>query len=95
MLEGQLVRMDKHGQRGHAGSYERLKSRCPLCHAEVQRTFSARFGQSSGLGDLEPFAFVGLWLSQCTDQQGQPGHHRKFKPDADAVRAYAQAQCWV
>ena len=95
MLEGVLVRFEQHGQLGQLGSYERLRARCPACHADVQRTFSAKFGRVSGLGDLEPFAFVGLWLSYCTDQQGQPGHHKKFKPTPELVRAYAQGQCWV
>ena len=65
LLEGHLVRFDQHGQRGHTGSYEKMRSCCPLCHLGVRRILTAGFGEDGGLGGFGPFAFVGLGLGDC------------------------------
>ena len=104
ILEGATVTYEKHGQHGQRGSYERLRTTCPLhpcCYA--QRSFSARLAKKASLPvDVEPYAFIGLWLSQREDprfsprQDGQQQEfHDKWKPDAASIARYARDQGWV
>ena len=102
VLEGATVTFEKHGLRGHPGAYERLRVRCPLhSNCEAQRSFSARLAEQSGLPvDLEPYAFIGLWLSRRHDsefpgQHGQQVPHNKWKPDPGSVALYAWKNWWV
>ena len=89
MLEGAVVHYEKHGQRGQPGSYERLRARCPTCKKEVQRPFSTRLAAASGLADQEPYAYVGVWLSMCSDS------HKSWKPDAAETKEYARIRQWI
>ena len=104
ILEGATVTYEKHGQQGQPGSYERLRAKCPFhpnCHG--QRSFSARFAKQASLPvDLEPYAFIGLWLSKREDPRFLPGQdgqqkewHDKWKPDAASIARYAREQGWV
>ena len=92
--------MKKHGQRGQPRSYERLRAKCP-CHpkCDAQRSFSVRLAARSGLPvDLEPYAFIGLWLSRREDPRFAPGQkerHDKWRPEAASVASYAREQGWV
>ncbi len=96
LLEGATIQYEKHGHHGQPGAYERLRAKCPLHGAkcDVQRSFSTRLAARSGLGDLEPYAFVGLWLSKSNDFADRASH-RAWKPEPDAVAAYAREQQWL
>ena len=89
LLEGVHCEYEKR-----TGRYERLRAQCPKCNARVQRSFSASLARASGLGDLEPFAFVGDWLSRCTDS-ADTGSHKSWRPSAPDVKAYATRCQWV
>ena len=88
---------DGHGALGQPGAYRRLRVKCPVhdrCGA--LRSFSARFGWASGLGDQEPFAFLGCWLraaSTYPDDAETP--HAAWKPSVREVQAYAQSMGWA
>ena len=92
-LEGVSVIFDKHGFRGQRGAYERLIAFCPKCKVQVQRSFSAKFSKVSGLGDLEPYAFIGCWLSRCSSFSSK-AEHKAWKPTVEDVKAYAAGQSW-
>ena len=69
LLEGVEVHEEAHGPCGQPGSYRRLVVMCPghagkRCKCRKTRSFSERLGKQSGLGDLEPYAFLGLWLRE-------------------------------
>ena len=96
-IENVKVTYEKHGVRGLPRSYERLRAKCTnALHAgcRVQRSFSARFAAASGLGDLEPYAFIGAWLSQHGQHAGRK-EHEGYKPSPDQVLAYAKQCQWV
>ena len=98
VLEGATATLEKHGVRGQPGAYERLRVKCPLHpNCEAQRSFSAKLAEQSGLPEyLEPYAFIGLWLSQASDAEF-PGQvpHNKWKPDPGSVASCAWENWWV
>ena len=88
-VEGCPVVFERHGALGQPGSYRRVKVKCPRHHAcWGTRSFSSRLAKASGLGDQEPYAFLGVWLrrgAECATRE----EHRHFKPSPEATRAYA------
>ena len=93
-LEGTAVLFDSNGEAGQPKSYRRIQVVCQH-HATCKRTrkFGTKQGQRSGLGDLEPYAFLGSWLRQgawLTDVLD----HKQFDPDTATVQAYAAEHGW-
>ena len=89
------------------GSYRRMKvDKCPIHGAKCNksRAFSAKFGEASGLGEEEPFAYLGAWLKLGEDQvrfpdaeahkTGWPGK-RSQGLRVEEVRAYAKDMGWL
>ena len=96
-VENVKVTYEKHGFRGMPRSYERLRAKCPNpshVGCGVQRSFSARLAVASGLGDLEPYDFVGAWLSQH-GLHASKKDHESAKPSLDQVLDYARQRQWV
>ena len=60
LVEGMELAYEPHGVCGQPGSYRRLRARCPH-HTECAkpRVFSEALGRKSGLGDDEPYAYLG------------------------------------
>ena len=89
---------EKRGVADTPGSYHRLAVSC-TCHGrkagscKKTRAFSDRVGQKSGLGDMEPYAFLGAWL-RARDRFDTAEAHKRFLPDADEVLAYAKERHW-
>ena len=88
------------------GSYKRMKvEKCPV-HGKgcfKSRTFSAKFGRASGLGEEEPFAYLGAWMKLGEDRDRFPDTeaHRKsgwtneLGPSVQEVQAYAKDMGWL
>ena len=87
ILEGVKVKVNKHGVLGQPGSYERVVGKCPKCKVERQRSFSVNL--ENGLGELEPYAYVGVWLRR---RRGfaSPDEHKAYKPSPAEVEEYAE-----
>ena len=70
------------------------------CHKT--RVFNAKFGEATGLGDQEPFAYLGAWLKLGEDRDRFPdaGAHKKTGwpnkrgPSVEEVRTYARSMGW-
>ena len=87
------------------GSYRRMKvEKCPVhgegCHKT--RTFSAKFAAASGLGEEEPFAYLGCWLSLGEDRDQFPdaqshktGWPNKKGPSVEEVKTCARTLGWM
>jgi len=98
-VEGVRIDHEAHGVIGTPGSYRRVKASCPH-HAPdgkskcmISRSFGTRTGQLSGLGDMEPYAFVGAWL-QKRAEFADCAEHKLYKPDVEETLAYARGQGW-
>ena len=98
-VEGVAVYEEAHGVAGQRGSYRRLAVVCEH-HAckrgacRKRRNFGTRSGQQSGLGDLEPWAFLGVWLRAHARFEDADAHV-KYSPSASEVMAYVQEQQWL
>ena len=74
-IEGQRCKVETHGTPGSRGYYKRLIVRCPLAskaHSGGQCEYKKRnVGQAQTIhyGELEPVAFLGVWL-----REGRVGH---------------------
>ena len=89
-VEGVDVQQETWGVHGRPGSYQRLKVQCPWHKkCRMTRSFSSKFGRDSGLGDLEPYAYLGRWLQAAADYDGGKAH-QGFKPSVVEVQAYAR-----
>ena len=88
MLEGVVLHEEAHGVIGQPGSYRRLVVRCPH-HKSCRKTrsFGVRRVAQSGLGDIEPYAFLGCWLSAHSRLEASA--HKHFAPTMAEVVAYA------
>ena len=65
VVEGVAVQEEAWGLLSCAGSYRRLIVRCPVHQGcKKKRNYDTEDSRSGGLGHLEPFAFLGCWLSQ-------------------------------
>ena len=89
------------------GVYRRMKvEKCPI-HGEgcsKSRVFSEKFARESGLGEDEPFAYLGAWLKLGEDRGRFPdaAAHKtgwllpnKKGPSVEEVKAYAQDMGWL
>ena len=96
VLEGVQLEEEYHGVPGTRGAYKRLRAVCQA-HAKCrsQRSFSQKFGRASGLGDQEPFAFLGCWLRAAPNFVENPEGHARWKPSTDEVVAYANSMGWT
>ena len=92
-LEGSAVAVETHGVLGQPGSYRRLVVRC-MHHAtkgapcRKTRAFGVRSVGQLGLGDAEPYAFLGAWLREHASFKDSEAHKR-FTPTGQQVAAYA------
>ena len=78
---------------------------CPTHGKECfkSRVFNAKFGEESGLGVEEPYAYLGCWLKLGEDRGRFPDaeSHKKSGwannkgPSVEEVRAYARATGWL
>ena len=97
LIEGVLAHEECHGVIGMPGSYRRLVVTCDRHRGakccRKTRAFGARAGQASGLGDLEPHAFLGVWL-QASERFGDGAEHNKYRPSTQEVLAYARDRGW-
>ena len=96
-LEGVAVNVEQHGQLGDIRSYRRLVVVCPCGeHRDGKPCVKKRntgTRQTSAIGQLEPFAFLGAWLS-ARDNFATRDEHVAHAPSQAAVRAYAEARGW-
>ena len=97
-MEGVEVYEEAHGIMGQPGSYRRLIVKCPH-HSTTgnpcrkTRSFGVRSAEKSGLGDMEPYAFLGAWL-QAHEQFADGTAHKRFGPSPAQVTSYAVALGW-
>ena len=87
VLEDHVLKYDEWGVRGQAGHYIRWKVTC-RCNGKEHvktRSLSENYGRETGLGQLEPFAYLGQWIR---------GHKAKlpsqYKPSIEETVAYAR-----
>jgi hypothetical protein len=98
LVEGVKLQEETHGVVGTDNYYSRFSAKCPL-HLGAKacrktRCFGVRAAASSGLGDLEPAAFLGVWLAKA-GQFSTADEHKAFVPLASEVKAYASRQGWT
>ncbi len=98
LLEGTEVREEKHGVMGGINAYHRLRVDCPHHKGakppcRMSRAFDTRGGRSAGLGDMEPYAFLGAWLCRHSEFASAQ-EHKAYKPSSADVKAYALAHGW-
>ncbi len=99
IVEGVEVHEEAHGVIGQPGSYRRLIVRCgqhggPRAQCRKTRSFGTREGQRSGLGDIEPFAFLGAWLKAHSKFE-DAATHKRYSPGVEEVHAYAVENRWT
>ena len=78
---------------GQPGSHRRVKAKCPW-HRKCEKTcaFSVDYGRRSGLGDQEPYAFLGAWIVAGARWGKEDWRqHRQYKPSKAEVQEYARA----
>ncbi len=102
-LEGVPVWEDVHGTPGSAGGYRRFFVRCPLaggahemggqCGPCAKRRGTGP-AQTAGIGPMEPFAYLGVWLRRASDFASR-GEHVRYRPSPDTVAAYARERGWL
>ena len=96
-VEGVAVSVEQHGQLGELRSYRRLVVVCPCGeHRDGKPCVKKRntgTRQTSAIGQLEPLAFLGAWLS-ARDNFATRDEHVAHAPSQAAVRAYAEARGW-
>ena len=101
LLEGAELKYDPR-----PGSYRRMKVNvCPTHgkNCSKSRAFSEKFGRRSGLGDEEPFAYLGCWLRMGEDLARFPdaethkkeGWPDKQGPSTEEVQEYARSMGWM
>jgi hypothetical protein len=77
--------------------YSRFSAKCPVhtgtTACRKTRCFGVRAAASTGLGDLEPAAFLGAWLAKA-GQFSTAAEHKSFVPPAAEVRDYAGRLGW-
>ena len=98
ILEGSEVVEEAHGVFGQPGSYRRLIVSCAhhgtkKGSCRKTRSFGVR-SSAQDLGDLEPYAFLGLWLREHAEFADSAAH-KKYAPTAAQVRAYASEKAWL
>ena len=88
------------------GVYTRMRvAKCPV-HGKAcfkSRAFSARFGRQSGLGEQEPFAYLGAWMKLGQDRarfpdaeaHRQSGWKKGQGPSVEEVQQYAKDMGWL
>ena len=98
IVEGHRLLEETHGVLGVPGYYSRFSVTCrhhgPQRTCRKTRSYAASFAQASGLGDLEPVAFLGAWLASASTF-ATPAEHKRASPSVDEVRAYAMGQNWM
>ena len=57
------------------------------------RAFDVKAAAKLGLGDAEPYAFLGVWLRHC-DLCPSAAAHKGFVPTSEQVKSYVAAQKW-
>ena len=94
-LHGVAVLEEKHGIIGESNYYRRCLVTCQhhgqpddLCGRT--RKYDTREAASSGLGDLEPLAFLGCWLRACGQHESKESHKR-YVPTIAERQSYARA----
>ena len=95
-VEDHIVQTDGHGGLDRPGSYRRVEVGCSFHEGcEAQRSFSEKLASESGLGDQEPYTFLGVWLRKGRDCE-TAGEHMEYraKIKASDLRAYAAALGW-
>ena len=92
-LEGVAVARDIHLSPGQPGHYDRLVVKCARHQAIKTRAFDVKAAKKLGLGDAEPYAFLGVWLSQC-DLCHSAAAHKRFVPTSEQILSYVAAQKW-
>ena len=97
-MGGVEVYHERHGVIGQPNACRRVVVTCPL-HGDKEiackktRAFGVREGAASGLGDLEPYAFLGAWLA-AGDSCGDAAAHKRHAPTPTQVRWYVESQGW-
>ena len=96
ILEGVQVRQDGFGVLGQPGTYRRLVVKCPhhgskssLCGSSRKFDLKDKKVLASGLGDLEPYAFLGCWLAKASDYASKK-EHGQYRPTVAETQAYAR-----
>ena len=100
VVEGCEVFEERHGVVGCPGYYHRLVVKCPHHVSQLgrpcrkTRVFGCREGRKTGLGDLEPYAFLAAWLAGHASVASAVDH-KKWSPGPDVVKEYALQHGWV
>ena len=92
-LEGAPVAREIHLSPGQRGHYDRLVVKCARHQVIKTRAFDVKAAAKLGLGDAEPYAFLGVWLRHC-DWCSSAAAHKGFVPSSEQVKAYVATQQW-
>ena len=92
-LESVPVFREIHLLPGQPGHYDRLVVKCARHQATKTRAFDVRAAAKLGLGDAEPYAFLGVWLRHC-DSCPSAADHKRFVPTSEQVKSYVADQKW-
>ena len=90
-VEGCALRLEQHGVQGARGSYRRLIVTCPLHGTKEKPCCKKRntgVRQTRRLGENEPKAYLGSWLSIADKFTSRKKHMQKIMTDKQ-VRKYA------
>ena len=98
VVEGVLVYLESPGVVDTPNAYRRCVVACPAHCGQKggcknTRAFGIRAGLSTGLGYVEPYAFLGAWLVAGQRFEDAASHKRHVPSVAD-VRAYAASHGW-
>ena len=88
------------------GKYQRMRVECCPTHGQEcfkSRSFNAKFGEAAGLGDQEPYAYLGCWLKLGEDRGRFPdaeshkrsGWANNRGPSVEEVQTYARSMGWL
>ena len=92
-LEGVVVTRDIHLSPDQPGHYDRLVVKCARHQVIKTRAFDVKAAAKLGLGDAEPYAYLGAWLRHC-EFCPSAAAHKGFVPTAEQVRSYVASQRW-
>ena len=91
--EGSDVHEESRGLPGDTGHYHRLlvtcdHHGCPMSgRCKKTRSFGVRSAAKLGMGDIEPYAYLGAWLEQRQNFLSREGH-QSLVPAAGDVKSY-------
>ena len=99
-VEGVQVTQEQHGQPGEVGAYQRLIVHCPCSgnihagRAPCVKKRNVGLRQTANFGQLEPYAFLGVWLRE-RENFASRDLHLAYVPNKASVASYMREHGWL